>query len=551
MVQLPFELGQPPVLQLRRRGVVARLLRALDLVAHRFELLLERPGRLDGRLLLLPLRLEPGALLLAVRELLVEPCQSLPGRGVRLLAQRFPLDLQLHDAALNFVQLDGQRVDLGPQRRGGFVDEIDGLVGQEAVADVAVGQHGRGDQGRILDPDAVVNLVALPQAAQHADGVLDRGLRDEHGLKAALERRVLLDVLAVLVEGRGPDRVQLAAREHRLQHVGRVDRALRGAGSHHRVQLVDEQHDGTGRVGHLREHGLEPLFELAAVLGAGNQGTHVEGDNPFPFQALGHVLSHDPLRETLHDGRLADTGLADQHRVVLRTPREHLHETADFLVPTDDRVELALTRELRELAPVALERFVLGFRVRVGDPLRSANRRQRLVDPVADHAGRAQNPGGRRAPALGGQGEQQMLGADVLVLQAPGLAHGLIDHLTEPRRLTGRCAAARRRHSSPGTMPSGCSVNAMRRCSGSSSGCPACSASCCADSRASCAFSVVRFMLTQPSSSPVGPSASRGRRGPRSGCAPRCSVAWGLPRGRWQAGRRTRSAGRCRASPCP
>src|SRR3712207_7469542 len=44
-------------------------------------------------------------------------------------------------------------------------------------------------------------------------------LADEHGLEAALERRVLLDVLAVLVErGRAYD-LQLAAREGGLEHV--------------------------------------------------------------------------------------------------------------------------------------------------------------------------------------------------------------------------------------------------------------------------------------------------------------------------------------------
>ena len=61
-------------------------------------------------------------------------------------------------------------------RRRGLVDEVDGLVGQEAAGEVAVGQHGRGHQGRVLDAHAVVDLVALLEAAQDGDGVLDRGL---------------------------------------------------------------------------------------------------------------------------------------------------------------------------------------------------------------------------------------------------------------------------------------------------------------------------------------------------------------------------------------
>ena len=59
-------------------------------------------------------------------------------------------------------------------------------------------------------------------------------------MEAPLERRVLLDVLAVLVERRRADAVQLPARQRRLEHVGRVDGALGAARTHQRVQLVDE-----------------------------------------------------------------------------------------------------------------------------------------------------------------------------------------------------------------------------------------------------------------------------------------------------------------------
>ena len=69
------------------------------------------------------------------------------------------------------------------------------------------------------------------------------GLADQDRLEAALERRVLLDVLAVLVERGRADRAQLAAREHRLEQVGGVHRALGRAGADDRVQLVDEQDD--------------------------------------------------------------------------------------------------------------------------------------------------------------------------------------------------------------------------------------------------------------------------------------------------------------------
>ena len=68
-----------------------------------------------------------------------------------------------------------------------------------------------------------------------------------HRLEAALERRVLLDVLAILVERRRADAAQLAAGQRRLEQVGGVDRALGGAGADQRVQLVDEQDDRARR----------------------------------------------------------------------------------------------------------------------------------------------------------------------------------------------------------------------------------------------------------------------------------------------------------------
>ena len=226
-----------------------------------------------------------------------------------------------------------------PRRR--LVDEVDGLVGQEAVGDVAVRQRRRGDQRRVGDAHAVVRLVALLEAAQDRDRVLDGRLADLDRLEAALERGVLLDVLAVLVERRRADGPQLAAGEHRLEEVRGVDGALRGAGADDRVQLVEEEDHGPGRVGDLLEDGLQALLELAAVLRAGEQRADVERDDAPVAQRLRDVAGDDALGEALDDRGLADAGLADEHGVVLRAAREDLDDAADLVVAADDRVELA------------------------------------------------------------------------------------------------------------------------------------------------------------------------------------------------------------------
>ena len=364
-------------------------------------------------------------LLLDVGELLLERLEPRLRGVVGLLAQRLALDLELDAPALELVELDRHRIDLHPQPRGRLVDEVDRLVGQEALGDVAVGQRRRGDERRIGDPDAVVDLVPLAQPAQDRDRLLDRRLVDQDRLEAALERGVLLDVLAVLVERRRADGVQLAAGEHRLEQVGGVHRALGRAGADDRVELVDEQDDLALGVLDLLEDGLQPLLELAAELGAGDERAEVERDDALVLEPLGHVAADDPLGEPLGDGRLADAGLADEDRVVLGPARQDLDDAPDLVVAADDRVELAGPCLGRQVAAVLLERGVGALRVRRRDPLAAADALERLEQRLAT-GGVALEQGLALATDLGDR-EQEVLGRDVLVAEARGLGLGQLD----------------------------------------------------------------------------------------------------------------------------
>ena len=237
-----------------------------------------------------------------------------------------------------------------------------------------------------------------------------------HGLEAPLERGVLLDVLAVLVERGGADRAQLAAREHRLEQVRGVHRALGRAGADDRVQLVHEQDHLALGVGDLLEHGLEPVLELAAVLRAGDQGADVERDHAPVAERLGHVAGHDPLGQPLDDRRLAHARLADQDGVVLGAPRQHLDHAPDLLVAADHRVELALLGGLGEVAAEALERLVALLGVLVGHAVRAAHLLDRLRQLVARGAGVHLRVARQR--------EQQVLGGHVLVAHPARLVVG-------------------------------------------------------------------------------------------------------------------------------
>ena len=186
-------------------------------------------------LLLLPVRHHRGAPFLEVRKLLLELLQPFLRRGVGLLFERRAFDLELLAPALHLIDLDRHRVDLDPQAARGLVDQVDRLVRLEPARHVAVGEDRRRDERRVGDPHAVVHLVALLQPTEDRDRVLHARLAHKHRLEPPLERRILLDVLPILVERGRADRAELAAREHRLQHVARVDGALGAARADDRV----------------------------------------------------------------------------------------------------------------------------------------------------------------------------------------------------------------------------------------------------------------------------------------------------------------------------
>ena len=216
------------------------------------------------------------------------------------------------------------------RRDPGLVDQVDRLVGQEAVGDVAIGEVRRSDQAAVGDVHAVVSLVAIAQALEDVDRVSHGRLGHLDRLEAPLERRVLLEVLAVFVERRRADGLQLAARQHRLEDAGGVDRALGGTRADERVQLVDEQNDVAARLD-LLEDLLETLLEVTAVAGAGDQCAEVERVELLAGDRLGHLALDDLLSESLDDRGLADAGLADEHRVVLGAARQHLHDALDLV----------------------------------------------------------------------------------------------------------------------------------------------------------------------------------------------------------------------------
>ena len=127
--KLLLQIGHPPVLQLRRAGVVGRALGLFDLELERFDAALRITKLLYVAPLDFPQRLLFVVAGLELRKFLVQLLEPPFGVIVGLLLQSFPFDLQLHQAATNLVELDGHRLHLGTKARCCLIDEINRLVG--------------------------------------------------------------------------------------------------------------------------------------------------------------------------------------------------------------------------------------------------------------------------------------------------------------------------------------------------------------------------------------------------------------------------------------
>ena len=321
-LQASLNVRDAAIAQLGDLGVVPVALRNLGVPAQGVEFLLDSAQRVDAGLLVLPTGGQAGELLLLICQLRAQALEAVLGGGVSLLGQGHFLDLEATDDALGVVDLLRSGVDLHAQAGGGLVDQVDGLIRQEAAGDVAIREAGGGDQGGVLDAHAVVHLVALLKPAKDTDGVLRGRLADVDLLEAALQGWVLLDVLAVLVQGGRTDQAQLTAGEQRLDHVAGIHRGVAtGASTDDGVQLVDEGDDLAVGFLDLVEDGLEALLELAAVLRAREHRAQVQGNQLLTLQGLGDVAGDDAAGQSLDDRGLTHARFTDEHGIVFRAPR--------------------------------------------------------------------------------------------------------------------------------------------------------------------------------------------------------------------------------------
>ena len=97
----------------------------------------------------------------------------------------------------------------------------------------------------------MVDLIALLESTENGNGVLLVGLIHQYLLETPFQGSILLHVLSVLIECGGPNAMEFAPGQGRLEHVARIHGALGFTRTHHGVQFIDEQNDPPLLLGQL------------------------------------------------------------------------------------------------------------------------------------------------------------------------------------------------------------------------------------------------------------------------------------------------------------
>ena len=218
--------------------------------------------------------------------------------------------------------------------RAYLVHSVDGLVGHEAVGDIAVCQFDTCCQSVVGIADMMVVLVAVLDVAEYLERLVVGGWLDLHLLEAALQGAVFLDGVAVFVERCGADTLHVAACQRRLHDVGSIHGARGRAGAYDGVDFVDEYDDILVLLKLLHQL-LQALFKLPAILRAGHDARHVERVDALAEEHWRRVVLGNHLCQSLDDGTLADARFANQYGVVLLAAAQNL----------DDALNLALTAD--------------------------------------------------------------------------------------------------------------------------------------------------------------------------------------------------------------
>ena len=152
--------------------------------------------------------------------------------------------------------------------------------------------------------------------------------------------------------------MDVSAGKGRLQHVGCIEASGCAAGSDDRVELVDEQ-DHVRIRRYFVDYVLESLLEISAIFGTCDYGAEIQRYESFAFQHRRDVSVDDLDGDSFHDGGFADSGITDEHRIVLPSASENLDDTLYLVLSSHERIQSSFTCSLCYVVAELFERGCL------------------------------------------------------------------------------------------------------------------------------------------------------------------------------------------------
>ena len=240
----------------------------------------------------------------------------------------------------------------------GLVQQIDGLVRQETVGDIAFGEDDRlpRDLRRNLNP--VEKLIVVRNAPQNGGGLFYARLRHGHRLETPFQRRILFDILAVLGKGRRAYHLNFPAGKRRLEDIRGAHGAFRVACAHQIMHLVNHEDDIPAGFD-FGDQALHPALKLTAELRPRNEGGQIKEIDLLAAQLKRYVSRHDALGKSLRNGRLADARLTDQAGVILLAAVENLHHALCLHLAANNPVQFVVSCLCCQILTVGVEEFPL------------------------------------------------------------------------------------------------------------------------------------------------------------------------------------------------
>ena len=306
---------------------------------------------------------------------------------------RLTFNLELGDFTHYLVEGLRYRVNFKTQLSSSLIDKVNSLVGEETVGNITLRKLYGCNNRLITDTHLVVIFISFLQSTENCYCAFLIRFIDHYFLEPALKCLILLEVFLIFIESSCTDAAKLATCKCRFQNICSVHSAFTLTCTHKGVDFIDKEDNLAIRLYYLINDSLESLLKFALILGTCNKSSHIEREHLLALQVLRNITTHNALCKTFGNSSLTGTRLTYKHRIVFGTSAQNLKYTANFIVTTDNRVELTATCTLIQVDCIFLQCIVLVFGTLLAHSLAFAKLIDSLIEIAFGDSGILHNSG--------------------------------------------------------------------------------------------------------------------------------------------------------------